>query len=256
MNHRLIRSRPQAKALARRLTNGLPPMAPAMAMPLLVLWLAAANVTAARADQRPLGPDAAARAEIIRQSDQEWRFRVYLDDKAIGYHDFYLDDRGETRVLRSYAEFEYRLMFVKLYDYVHSNNEVWQGDCLARIESSTDANGKPFAVSGVAQDEGFVVQGNHGVAKLPGCVMSFAYWNPEFLKASRLLNTQNGDYLDVVVSDPVREDLEVQGQLRPSYRYNLVAGPLNIDLWYSENQQWLGLSTQASGGRTLRYELL
>ena len=219
---------------------------------LLCTLAAMAGVTASAGEAQL--PDA--QSASASTAEDEWRFRVFLDDKEIGQHDFRLETQGRSRLLRSTADFEYKLLFVKLYEYQHENNEVWQGDCLARIESRTDANGKPFAVSGERREDAFVVQGNAGQATLPPCVMSFAYWNPEFLKQTRLLNSQNGEFLDVQVSAPVAEELRIRGESRSVLRYDLVAGPLRMQLWYSEDHQWLGLESEAEGGRTLRYELL
>ena len=188
--------------------------------------------------------------------DREWRFRVFVDDKEIGYHDFRLQDDGVTRRLHSVADFEYKLLFVKLYEYQHENEEVWDGDCLDRIDSNTDANGKPFAVQGRRQDGAFIVRGIKGESTLPACVMSFAYWNPEFLKQRRLLNTQNGEFLEVTVSAPVYHEVEIRGKALPAWRYDLAAGPLKLQLWYSEENQWLGLASETESGRMLRYEAL
>jgi hypothetical protein len=185
-----------------------------------------------------------------------WRFRVWLDEKEIGYHNFYLVENGDISQLHSEAEFEYKLLFVKLYDYEHENRETWKGNCLQSIESSTDANGKPYAVSGHARSGEFELAGNKGTAMLPECVMSFAYWNPAFLKQDRLINTQDGEYLDIEVSLPVLEQREVRGEMLSSYRYSLEAGPLKLDLWYSTDDEWLALESEAQGGRRLRYELL
>jgi len=44
-----------------------------------------------------------------------------------------------------------------------------------------------------------VVTGTRGQANLPACVMTFAYWNPDLLGQSRLLNVQTGEYMDVQV---------------------------------------------------------
>ncbi len=189
-------------------------------------------------------------------SAEEWRFRVFLDDKKVGYHEFRLQRMEDELRLSSKASFEYRLMFVKLYEYLHKATETWRGDCLTGIESSTDANGKPYRVQGSLVDDRFVVEGTKGRAEVPGCLMSFAYWNPELLQQERLLNAQNGEVLEVQVSEPEAVQLEVRGDTLPAYRYRLEAGELNIDLWYSENREWLALETEARGGRVLRYELL
>ncbi|NCF63936.1 MAG: hypothetical protein GWP58_13880 [Gammaproteobacteria bacterium] len=188
-------------------------------------------------------------------SGDVWRFRVFLDDREIGYHHFYVAQFGDTQQLRSEANFEYKLLFVKLFHYEHENLEIWSGDCLQSIESRTDANGTPFRVEGRRADGKFHVASGEGDASLPDCIMSFAYWNPSFLEQGSLLNTQDGEYLQIEVSSPVFEELEVRGEQRPSYRYRLAAGALNLDLWYSPDQQWLALESETEGGRILRYEL-
>jgi hypothetical protein len=184
-----------------------------------------------------------------------WKFRVYLDEKEIGYHHFYLVESGETRQLKSVASFEYSLMFVRLFHYEHENNEIWNGDCLQSIDSQTNANGESFQVNGRRTNGEFRVSANGGEESLPECVMSFAYWNPSFLEQSNLLNTQDGEFLDVEFSEPVFEELPVVGGQRPSYRYHLAAGDLKLDLWYSADRQWLALESEVRGGRKLRYVL-
>ncbi|MGK2927122.1 MAG: DUF6134 family protein, partial [Lysobacterales bacterium] len=190
------------------------------------------------------------------EGESIWRFRVYLDDREIGYHHYFLAGNGETRQLRSVASFEYRLLRVRLYHYEHENVETWAGDCLQSIVSSTDANGRNYSVEGGAADGTFRVVGSTGEATLPGCVMSFAYWNPSILEQARLLNTQNGEFLDIEVSPPVSEVLDVRGERRDAWRYRLAAGELNLKLWYSTEHEWLALESEVRGGRTLRYERL
>ena len=201
----------------------------------------------------PLFADQAASDDAA--SGSAWKFRVYLDEKEIGYHHFYLVETGETRQLKSVASFEYSLMFVRLFHYEHENNEIWNGDCLQSIDSQTNSNGKSFQVNGRRTGGEFRVSASAGEASLPECVMSFAYWNPSFLEQSMLLNTQDGEFLDVEFSEPVFEELPVRGGQRPSYRYHLAAGDLKLDLWYSADRQWLALESEVRGGRKLRYVL-
>jgi hypothetical protein len=198
---------------------------------------------------------AQASANAAGEYDREWRFRVFLDDKEIGSHDFFLTEGEDGKMLRSEAQFVYKLLFVKLYEYFHSNTETWQNDCLAGIESETDANGKPYRVRGEREDAGFRVSGSKGEAVLPDCVMTFAYWNPDFLQQQRLLNSQNGEYVEIEVQPPIADTLEVRGTVLPAQRYTLKAGELQIALWYSPEREWLALES-VTDGRSLRYELL
>jgi hypothetical protein len=197
-----------------------------------------------------------AQTSAIFAQDREWRFRVYLDDKEIGHHDFVLEQTNDQLKLQSEASFEYRLMFVKLYGYEHENTETWSGNCLTGIESTTDANGKAYAVSGSIDGDRFLLNGSFGEIELPTCSMSFAYWNPVFLQQERLINSQNGEVLEIEVSQPEWVELEVRGVVQPAWRYRLGAGEMKIELWYSENHEWLALETEARGGRRLRYQLL
>jgi hypothetical protein len=225
----------------KKLTSGIVALALFVLMPLSL---------------QPLGATESDRDFTSVEAGNAWQFRVYLDDREIGYHHFYLAENGDVKQLRSVASFEYKLLFVKLFHYEHKNLETWSGDCLQSIDSQTDANGKPFSVDGRRSDGQFLVNATAGDATLPECVMTFAYWNPAFLDQQRLLNTQDGEFLDVEISNPVFEELEVQGQARPSYRYRLAAGALNLDLWYSTENEWLALESEVQGGRKLRYELM
>ena len=188
---------------------------------------------------------------------QEFRFRVLLDDDEIGTHHFRVRREAGEEIVEIDAEFKVKFIGITVYSYVHANRELWRDGCLQRIESSTDDNGDAFKVDGRDEGERFQLSTQDGERELAaGCVMSFAYWNPAFLKQDRLINTQDGEYLDVEVSPPVLEQREVRGEMQPSWRYSLEAGPLKLDLWYSTNDEWLALESEAQGGRTLRYELL
>lgn len=188
--------------------------------------------------------------------EQEWRFRVYLDDKEIGYHDFRVREEDGLRLMNTEASFEYKLLFLTLYEYAHENTEVWNGNCLAGIRSRTDANGDPYEITGTLAEDRFVLESADGPAELPPCVMSFAYWNPAFLEQDRLLNSQNGEFVDVEIGAPERVELEVRGSVLPALRYRIEAEDLGIELYYSESQEWLALEADAAGGRKLRYELI
>ena len=85
--------------------------------------------------------------------------------------------------------------------------------------------------------------------------MSFAYWNPRFLNQSRLLDPQTGEYLPVDVQPLGREQLTIRGEPVLASAFRLRARNLDITVWYSEDDEWLGLESVAKGGRIIRYVL-
>jgi len=186
---------------------------------------------------------------------QEWQFRVLLDGDEIGYHRFQLSQQDGLYRLKSEAEFKVRFLFFDAYRYRHVNEEIWRGDCLQRIDARTRVNGKAIAVRGERVDEGFVVATDEQEKMLAECVMSFAYWNPEFLDQERLLNSQTGEYQPVSIQTVGEEQLQIRGERVDAIRYSLDAEKLDMDLWYTPDRQWLALESETKGGRMLRYEL-
>lgn len=184
-----------------------------------------------------------------------WNFNVYLDDRKVGTHLFEVVNAGEHTRVQSIADFKLKVLFVAAYSYQHTNTERWANDCLLEFDASTRVNGKQTQVSGVSSGDGFTVRRDSARQVLPSCVMSFAYWNPEFLKQERLLNPQTGEYLDVDVEWLGTDSLKVRGQQVAAARYKVSARGIDLVLWYSADDKWLGLESAARGGRVIRYEL-
>ena len=187
---------------------------------------------------------------------REWRFTAYLDDDEIGYHRFVLVENGPESQLMSEARFNVKILMFNAYRYTHDNRERWRGDCLAQIESTTDDNGKSYRVRGAPEGDAFILKAGTEQAPLPACPMTFAYWNPAFLKQSRLLNAQTGEYLPVSVQPLGADTVLVKGEVREAQRYRLQARDFDIELWYSPAGEWLALDSLTAGGKRLRYRQL
>jgi len=184
-----------------------------------------------------------------------WDFDVYLNDKKVGTHKFDVTDSDGVRQVISEASFHYKFLFVTAYRYEHSAAERWANDCLVEVDASTNANGKRTQVYGEQSSAGFTVGRDDMSTELPKCVMTFAYWNPEFLEQPRLLNPQTGDYVAVRVDRIGEEILEVRGQAVTATRFKLSADEIDLTIWYSLEKEWLGLESIAKGGHIIRYEL-
>ena len=195
-------------------------------------------------------------ASVSATENREWSFRVLLDGKDVGNQHFVVTDEGGKTRLETRADFKVKFLFATVYRYLHQNVETWDGDCLTEIRSTTDANGKPFSVNGRQREGFFEVVGDGQAEKLPECVMSFAYWNPSFLEHARLLNSQNGEYLDVEISSPEPDYRMIRGKKVPALKYRLAADELDLQLWYSTDYQWIALESKTKGNRVLSYELL
>ena len=186
--------------------------------------------------------------------DQLWRFNVLTGDREIGTHTFRLTAQDGKQHLSSEASFNVKVLFVNVFSYDHRSDEHWQGNCLERIESTTRANKKRFAVNGARKSEAFVVTNLTQTQELPSCVQTFAYWNPTILEANQLLNAQTGELESINVSYTGQTSFKAYEQTYPArqYRINLEKG--YIDLWYhADSNVWLGLETMSPDKRIVRY---
>jgi hypothetical protein len=195
-----------------------------------------------------------ARAETSAGELASWNFDVYLNDKKVGKHEFKVIEAGGTRHVQSEASFTYRILLIPAYRYEHTAAERWNDNCLVEFDASTNANGERIEVSGERAGTGFVVEKDGAPVELPECVMTFAYWTPDFLAQSRLLNPQTGDYVDVEVERLGDETLEFRGEPVAATRFKLKAYEVDLTLWYSPDDEWLGLESVAKGGHIIRYE--
>lgn len=184
------------------------------------------------------------------------KFNVFLDDSPIGYHRFEIEaENGGKRSVRSEAQFDVKFLFFTAYKYRHLNAELWNNGCLVEIDAETNSNGKESDVSGERTASGFAVQKDGNVETLPDCVMTFAYWNPDFLKQRKLLNPQTGEYLDVEVEQRAAEQIRIGGREVTAVPWDITARGMEITVWYSPDNDWLALESVAKGDRILRYEL-
>lgn len=185
----------------------------------------------------------------------EWNFEVYLNEKKVGTHLFEVMEAADQRQVQSTANFKVKFLFFNAYRYEHTATERWDDNCLARFDARTKVNGDPIEVSGASAESGFIVEKSESTELLPECVMSFAYWNPEFLKQERLLNPQTGDYLDVDVELMGTDTLQVRGEMVDAQRYKITAKDIDLLVWYANDSEWVALESVAKSGHIIRYEL-
>ncbi len=194
-------------------------------------------------------------AESSTGEIDSWNFDVYLNDKKVGQHEFKVLETDGVKQVQSEASFNYKILFISAYRYEHSAAERWTDNCLVEFDASTNANGERIEITGEQSGAGFLVESGGNPVELPACVMTFAYWNPEFLDQPRLLNPQTGEYVDVRVEKVGDEMLEVRGQPVAATRFTLTAYEVDLTLWYSPDDEWLALESVAKGGHIIRYEL-
>ena len=192
-------------------------------------------------------------AGLMASQTKVYHFKVLLDDDEIGYHRFVVTPHNTFTYVNTEARFDVKFLFITAYSYLHSNSEVWQGDCLRTIQATTDDNGEDLFVRGEYNKQKLVVRTPAGEQQLEGCIRSFAYWDPKLLSGKRLLNSQTGELVEVAIQQLGESTIQVRGEPVRAQHYRIHNPELSIDLWYSEQQEWLALESTTENGARLRY---
>jgi len=100
------------------------------------------------------------------------------------------------------------------------------------------------------------VDANGRQEQLPGCLKTFAYWNPAILAADRLLNAQTGRLEQVRIQAQGPDQItNARGSPSQANRYQVLGPEQPITLWYDASSRWVGLESKVGGGRRLTYRL-
>lgn len=184
-----------------------------------------------------------------------WTFEARLDDRPIGRHVFTLRGQGDERELTSAARFDVKILGITAYKYVHEATERWSGNCLTAFTAATDDDGKRESVKLSRDGARTSVITGRGEESIATCPMTYAYWNPVFLKQARLLNSQTGEYHAVKVAVLGTETINVRGAPTAATRYRITGAKHPIEVWYTKDQEWVALESTVEGGRRLQYRL-
>lgn len=188
---------------------------------------------------------------------KEWSFDVFLDKSKMGQHTFALSNNQLT----STAKFNVKVLFIQAYAYDHTAVEQWRDGCLVSLNTNTVENKLIDEVKGSLTQSGFVVDNGKTTQTLPECTMTFAYWDPKILQQTKLLNPQNGQWLDITVIKTNEETLTIKNLATKTTHYKLtgtLAGKskLNIELWYTaDTQEWVALKSITPEGYVVNYVL-
>lgn len=188
-------------------------------------------------------------------ASQTYDFKVFLGKDEIGRQRFDVSSEGERTQVRIDAQFTVKFLYIPVYRYRHTNVETWEGTCLREIRAETDDNGESFFVNGIVRNGQLQVQTQAGNWTGEGCIKTFAYWNPEWIKGERLLNSQTGEHQPASILAVGEETIPVQGAPTRTTHRRIVTDKFTVDLWYTLNGRWVALQSTTKKGDTLRYTL-
>ena len=200
-------------------------------------------------------------AEAQTRQTEELKFRVFLGDKPIGQHAVTLKRDGYMEEAKTTVDMKVKILFVNVFNYQHSAEETWVDGCLVTLQSETHSNGKTQQLVGERASADQVLATGEAT-RLGNCEGTFAYWDLAKLKRPELINAQTGQRIPVELVtagreaipllDRVTEGTDAAIKAEEADKYRLISELGEIQLWYSQDAQWLALQTNMDG-RTVTY---
>ncbi len=188
-------------------------------------------------------------------SQKSYDFQVLREGSPIGHHRVVVRSEG----IRSEVNIDIELRvkaagFLTLYRYLHQSREVWEGDRLISLHSTTDNDGRQEYLNAEAGPDGLRVEGSRYRGTLPADAMPTSYWRPDFVRRGTIMDSQNGRPLDLVIRPQQSELASAARDEVPAQRYDL-SGEVELTLWYGRDGRWVKTAFKARDGSQIEYLL-
>ncbi|HXI86068.1 MAG TPA: DUF6134 family protein [Parvularculaceae bacterium] len=185
---------------------------------------------------------------LARAGDFDAAFYVLLKGHPIGYHIVNVEETAEGLVVDTRVELTVKFGPLQLYRYRHAAHEVWRDGALQRLSSRTNDNGRRMFLEIARADGVLMIDGNAYKGPAPAEARTSSYWNRSVVDCPIVINTQNGELIDVDVQDLGPAPTPFVGKAE-HYR---VTGTLTLDVYY-DGAKWNGADFRIHGAE-LTYE--
>ena len=188
-------------------------------------------------------------------------FAAFRNGQRIGTHALSFQRQGSQLVVSTSVDLAVKLMGFTAFRYAHRGREVWNGNDLQAVETSTNDDGKQYVVRAVRQGESLVVDSHtpefEGYRRtLATGVLPSTHWNVRQTVQSQLLNSQKGTVDPVRVTPLGRESVATaSGAVEAThYRYEGKDG-FAMDQWFDARGRWVKTTFTAHDGSLIEYVL-
>lgn len=179
-------------------------------------------------------------------------YEISRKGKRLGFQtlDFATLDNGDLQV-DVHIEIDFKII-IPLFSYTHDNREIWRDGKLLSLNSRTDNNGENTFADLRAEGDKLIGDGTDYENNLSADLLSTSYFNPNFVRQTALVSSQDGRLLKIDIEEMGRETLNLEVGTVEATRFRLT-GKLRIDIWYTDDGRWVK-SEFTRGGNTLVIE--
>lgn len=181
-------------------------------------------------------------------------FDVFRDGKPFGAHTISFEPLADGGfIATSDVNLTVKIGPITAYKYSHDSLETWKDGRLLSVEAETRKEGKNLVARAVLDETGLKVDGTNFSGAFPETIIPASHWNIAQLYSDKMLSTEGGQPLDVVVENLGRKTLMINGQSVETTKFKLTSD-LTVFLWYTDDGRWVKLNFTARG-QLIDYQL-
>jgi len=170
------------------------------------------------------------------------KFLIERKGKVIGSH--IVDVTVKDEYTRVDTDITMKVKFgpFPVFRYRHESTEIWRGDEVYSIVSTTNNNGDEAFLNAKREEGDLMIDGSGYQGVAPNGATPSSYWNRDITNADWLINTQTGELIDIEVS-AMGETQAPHNQIAEHYQ---LIGTVSLNLWY-DGLRWVGCNFTVDG---------
>src|SRR3990167_8146764 len=188
-----------------------------------------------------------AQARWQPKSGDEIRFNVTREGKPFGSHVVTFETAPDG-TLKATTEVSLKagLGPVTLFRYNLAATETWMGGKLVALTGKVNDDGKKRSVTARRESGALKVAGSDFTGTAPAGIVPASHWNVAEASARQLLSTEDGEIIDVKVTEIGPDRVNVGSALIDATHFRLDSA-IDVDLWYDAQGRWVKLAFVARG---------
>jgi hypothetical protein len=174
----------------------------------------------------------------------------------IGTYTNTVAQEGGSATVKTNLNVRVKVLGISAYHQSADRIEKWNGGRLVYLHSTTNTNGKPVEVNGVAQGDHFQVTTPKGTEQTPADVRVSNPWSPSVVNGNTIITPDDGATSKMQISAPQVASAQVGNASVPAKEFNINLLDLNkqYQVWFDDSGTAVKFN-MIDGGNTVTFTL-
>ena len=192
-------------------------------------------------------------AQAVAQTPQTLEFDIAHEGNVVGHHRISFHREGDKLAVHSELKIEVDVLFLSVYRYQQTRDEVWRDGKLIALASTADDDGTPHNINGQAGPDGIRMTSGRENWMLPPNSVQASFWNVSMVtEKGPLVDSLTGRILHYGVVKLGQETVRAGGRDIVATHYRLETTRPR-DVWYDASGRWVKMRAIARDGSTAEW---